>query len=492
MLFRFIKNKIRSPEPSAFMHPLPASTESALNTHRTGRFRADVESTNAQGYAQQKRKKRAHGISPGVSQPNALPLAGPKPQKFKPSTSVQERHSLPWNDIAHMLGLESTTALSNSIAEMTKICQQNPLIADQLKPVIEQLEQARRTAMITLQFVRSRTAAEHETGYVSLREIAMEVLSQRSAWLKKRRIKVSVGPLDAKLVANITALFLLIDELVSWAGKLAPEIVIAINPSKLHRSGVQLLVYARFAKGHGLDSEWTNVGWYLWHKLAAAVGGSAELNVMDDALCVSVTFVPTESKQQTASAPKKTPTPTPNTSVNKPAKNKIVSAKEVAEKSVSYRLSGVDKQHQTSVRELSHDRDIAAIVQGCHVKLIMSDGFIKDQAVQAMASLRLRVTHSKSVQEALTETSDAQIPHAVVYNDNLNIGEVLELRCKWAQTRATAYIELIDTKASAEQVVDDTNFHFSSVGTMSTAHVTKHAIGDSLAPALLFELCKVL
>ena len=108
-----------------------------------------------------------------------------------------------------------------------------------------------------------------------------------------------------------------------------------------------------------------------------------------------------------------------------------------------------------------------------------------------MTSLGLRVTHSKSVQAALLDTNDSQIPHAVIFHSQVNIGEVLQLRGKWAKIRATAYIELMDTEDAASQT-DNANFHFSSVGTMSTAHVTTHAVADSLAPALLFELCKVL
>ena len=491
MLFSLIKNKIRPAKATALIQSGSSAAESTLNASRVSGYRPELVSTSPQFYAQQKRKKRARGDTTGFSYANSVQSAAHKLQKNKPSTSVQERHSLPWNDITHMLGLESTAALSNSIAEIEKICLQNPQMTSQLAPVIEQLEQARRTAMITLQFVRSRTVAEHETGYVSLREIAMEVLSQRSVWLEKRHIKVSVGPLDAKLVANITALFLLIDELVSWAGKLAPEIVIAINPSKLHRSGIQLLVYAKFAKGHALDAEWTNVGWYLWHKLATAVGGSAELNVMDETLCVSVTFVTTTAKQDKPEAAQKQQSKSAHQHANKQIANDIKPPEKAPAKSMSHLFSATANGQQTSVKELSHDKDIAAIVQGCHVKLIMSDDALKDQVIQAMTSLGLRVTHSKSVQAALLDTNDSQIPHAVIFHSQVNIGEVLQLRGKWAEIRATAYIELMDAEDAASET-DNANFHFSSVGTMSTAHVTTHAVADSLAPALLFELCKVL
>lgn len=426
-----------------------------------------------------------------------------KPKKNRPSPSMPERRSLPWNDITQMLGHESTTALSNSIREITKICEHTPSVASQLAPVLEQLEQAHRTALITLQFVRSRTVAEYETGYVSLRQVVMEVLDNRAKWLEQRNIKVSVGPLDEKLVANITALFLLVDELVSWAGKLAPEIIIAITPSKMHRSGIQLLVFAKFEHGQAIDAEWTNVGWYLWHKLATAVGGSAELNVMDQALCVSVTFTPVapktshpepglplESEASTHQAPEPFEHKPPQTAAH--AESDIRPDTKSTSKTGSNLFSGYETGQGPSVHELSHDRDIAAIVSGCHVQIIISDVKLKRQTMQAMASLGLCVTQASSVQEALQQAARTQIPHAVIYQSGINISDMLQLRFEWAQTRATAYIELTDREFDATTRAENPDFHFSSVGTLSTAHVTTQAIADSLAPALVFELCKVL
>jgi hypothetical protein len=496
MLLKLLKKYVSKPEYVNALHAERSTPVSTLVNDLKIPDQSEFLNTATSAYPQRKRKKRARASIAdfsGGTQPQ------PRPGKSRRSghnTPVAERVSLPWNDITHMLGHESTTALSNSIHQITKICEESPVIAMQLAPVIEQLEQARRMALITLQFVQSRTVAEHETGYVSLRQLVMEVLNRRAKWLKNRKIKIEVGPLDAKLVANITAMFLLIDELISWAGKLAPEIVVAINPQKLNRNGIQLLVFAKFGQSHAVDAEWTNVGWYLWHKLASAVGGSAELNVMDDALCVSVTFTPVaahkpkgKSKTPSETELSRTKPETPPVNLHQDPAQLQTSA---STKSLAHIFSGVELADQASVRELSHDQDIAAIVQGCHVSLIITEQKIRDAAIRAVSNLGLHVKLVRDVEDALLSTARSQVPHAVIFHSKINTGEMLQLRNEWAPIRKTAYIEICDAEDALVNSNDNANFHFSSIGTMSTAHVTTDAIEDSLAPALMFELCKVL
>ncbi len=430
---------------------------------------------------------------------SAQQIPSGRPKKAKKPPALAERINLPWNDITHMLGYESTTALGKSIAQLKQISQDNASIAVQISAVIEQLEQARRTALITLQLVQSRTIAEHETGYVSLRQVVLEVIAQRTKWLEKRQIKISVGPLDARLVANITALFLLIDELVSWAAKLAPEVVVAINTTKLNRAGIQLLVYAKFGHNHVGDAEWTNVGWYLWHKLATAVGGSAELNVMDEALCVSVTFTPAAAPGQADNTPEKAlrnPMSLQRESTQRFRQDaqpvSAIAVQSLADKSRFNMFSGHGPSGQASVRELSHARDIAEIVKGCHVIVIVSELKVRNAVVSAVASLGLHIQVVANVRGAMVFAERAQVPHAVIFSSKIQAGEMLQLRHDWASMRKTAYLELCDAEDAQTTSADAAGFHFTSVGSMSTAHVVIDAIPESLAPALVFELCKVL
>jgi hypothetical protein len=75
-------------------------------------------------------------------------------------------------------------------------------------------------------------------------------------------------------------------------------------------------------------------------------------------------------------------------------------------------------------------------------------------------------------------------PHAVVYDSALDPGDILQLRTDLAAIRRVAFVELSNLTGP--------DFHVSSLGSMSTAHVSVHAIAQSLAPALVFELCKVI
>ena len=483
MLFNLLRKFLRESESSQrpLYVPKVKNEHEFLSTGKTEKLRA----------SHKRRKPNALGNTKQSGESRSKPYDKRKKSVAAPAA---ERVSLPWHDITSMLGQESVAKLDHSIQQLSKICKSNPLAAPEIATVLEQLEQARRTALITMQFVQSRTSAEHETGYVSLRQVVMEVLHQRAAWLKARDIKISVGPLDAKLIANITALFLLVDELVTWAAKLAPGVVIAINPSKLNRTGIQLLVFAKFGDRHTVEAEWTNVGWYLWHKLAAAVGGSAELNVMDDALCVSVTFVPILEKDLIGAPDKSSKQSALSTLPEMRVVPSLQKANTpaISATSMAVIFSGVESADHTNARELSHDKDVAEIVQGCHVFLIVSDLKIRDIAARAISGLGLHIKTISSVQEALLAASKSQIPHAVIFHSKINTGEILQLRSDWADTRKTAYIEICDADDSTATDSELANFHFTSIGTMSTAHVITNAVPDSLVPALVFELCKVL
>jgi hypothetical protein len=107
--------------------------------------------------------------------------------------------------------------------------------------------------------------------------------------------------------------------------------------------------------------------------------------------------------------------------------------------------------------------------------------------------LGLRVSACASVAQAKVllglhaDGSAVPLPHAIVFDTSVPMGEMMSLREQLAQQypeRKMAFVELSDNVGS--------DFHVSQMGDASTAHVSLEAIPRSLAPALVFELCKVI
>ena len=75
----------------------------------------------------------------------------------------------------------------------------------------------------------------------------------------------------------------------------------------------------------------------------------------------------------------------------------------------------------------------------------------------------------------------------MIYDGSVHAGAIERLR-EDLQRRAatpTAFVEIHDQAGAPE-------FHASTVGAVSTGHVAAGALNQSLGPALVFELCKVM
>jgi hypothetical protein len=347
-----------------------------------------------------------------------------------------DKHDVPWGEILAKLGEEIAVTMVGAAAQLQEIALLHPQAAGALAAVTEQIEHGKRVAMIAQQVahIRStRVGSQPET--LSLRDVIRQAIEQRTSWLKKRGVQARMGILDAQVHADAAALYTLVDELVNWAGGLAPEIGFAID-AVAPRKSARLQVIARIYTREIAPESWQNVGWFLWHQLANTLGAKADLEVNDHGLSVSVVFPPVPE-------PSETP---PST-------------------------------------ELELDHDIASIIAGCRVVLIAPEQGVRMAATQALSNLKLDVRNTWSVQAAREALGNAA-PHAVVYDSALDPGEILQLRSDLAAIGKVAFVELSNHSGP--------DFHVSSLGTLSTAHVSVQAIAQSLAPALVFELCKVI
>jgi hypothetical protein len=362
-----------------------------------------------------------------VGKPNAQPSA---------NQAAIGKLEVPWSDLMNTLGAEMADALADAATQMHDIAVQYPDAASALSQALERVDHAKRVAMIAQQFSYARAArARAQAANLSLHDVVAQALVQRKGWLEKRSVQARMGLQSAQVYCDAAALHSLVDELVNWAGSLATDIDCVIDEI-LPQRNARLQVIARTHTADLSPTAWQNIGWFLWHQLAGTLGAKAELEVTEHALSVSVVFAPMP-----------------------------------------------DPAHAHTAPEMELDQDIARIIAGCRVVLILADPAQCQEAMHALGNLQLDIRSTWSVQTA-REALGTAAPHAVVYDSALDPSEILQLRSELGTRARVAYVELCTSSGP--------DFHVSKLGSLTTAHVSMDAIRQSLAPALVFELCKVI
>ncbi len=369
------------------------------------------------------------------------------------STINSHGQDIPWSTLFLKLGEETSASLSQALAQLQEIALLHPNVAPAIANVTDQLDHARRAAMIAQQFTQLRGSRELQMSeLLSLRQVVSDAITKRARWLHRRQVKARLGLLDAEIQANPAALATLIDELINWAGGIARDIGFAVREPSAEQATAQLIVMARIHTASLEPAQWQNVGWFLWHQLASSLGARAELQVTQEALSVTVDF-----------------TPPPPASALLPS------------------------QISTESMTDSLDTDISTVISGCRVLLLLASSDVHAQAHHAVSRMGLRVSACASVEQARVllglqlDTPAQPLPHAIVFDSSASMGDMMVLRehiTAHYPERKMAFVELSDNVGS--------DFHVSHMGDVSTAHVSVQAIAQSLAPALVFELCKVI
>lgn len=361
---------------------------------------------------------------------------------------------VPWATLFHKLGEETASSMTEALALLQDMALLHPNVAPAIAHVADRLEHARRVALIAQQFTQLRGAGQQAPELLSLRQMVSDAITQRARWLHRRQVKARLGLLDAQLHANPEVLASLIDELINWAGGMAQDIGFAVREPTPAQPSAQLLVIARVATASIAPDHWQNVGWYLWHQLARSLGAKAELQVTQEALSVTVEFAPAPAITTSA---------------------------------------GNNTESTLSV----HDTDLHSVIAGCRVLLLIGSNDLHEQAHRAVSTLGLQISACASIVQArvllgLPSNGPPAVelagwPQAIVFDGNLDAVQLMMLRQDIQTHGAKSKMAFVEI---SEQVGSD--FHVSQMGDASTAHVAAKAIHQSLAPALVFELCKVM
>lgn len=358
----------------------------------------------------------------------------------EPDGALREDGQAPsWQDMVRQLSDEVATLLQGASEQLGRLDQLEPGLVRSLAPIHDAVERARQASMAArhvLRLCEDPPAQRREV--LNLADVAHAALTARAEWLRARGVGVRQAFAPAMTYADAGLLYQLVDELLLWVGQLGADISVSVEPARGTR-GPRLQVISQRQPASAPSAVWRGVRWVLWHQLARALGAQSELDLQDQHVRVRVQL-PAATEDQLA----------------------------------------------RSVDESVEPSTVSAAIQGCRVLIIAASARRRAQCLQTLAGYGLVLDAAAGAHQA-QQLALQRLPDAIVYDRSLPASELARLRRHLNERSGApaAFIEILDEDAGAD-------FRTSTQGGESTGHVRAEAIGHSLGPALVFELCKVL
>jgi hypothetical protein len=356
-----------------------------------------------------------------------------------PSAPANGSHAPAWPDVVRQLGQEVAMSLNAAADQLERLNRLEPSLVRSLGPLNESVERARQAGMAAQHVLRlCEDPPPQHRELLNLADVARAALTAREDWFSRRQATVRQGLLQTRVYADSSMLYMLIDELLLWAGTLSGDIAIAIDKSQ--RSGrPRLRVSAWCVPTAVPDVVWRNMRWVLWHQLAHSLGAVAQLAMRDDHVRVTISFAVVTEEQLSA-----------------------------------------------AIEESVGPSSVSAVIQGCRVLIISTGAQRRAQCLQALSGYGLMLDTAPDMTQA-SHLAELRLPDAVVYDRSVSASQIERLREGLLQKSGTpaAFLEIHDDIGGSE-------FQASTVGTISTGHVAAKTLSQTLGPALVFELCKVI
>ncbi len=344
-----------------------------------------------------------------------------------------------WPEVVRQLGQEVAMSLNVATEQLDRLNRLEPSLVRSLQPVSEAVERARQAGMAAQNVLRLREdPPPQQREVLNLADVVRAALTARADWFARRQIGVRHGLAQTQVHADSSMLYMLIDELLMWAGALGSQIAVTVDKSS--RSGQPRLRVAAWCDPNVVPEPlWRGMRWVLWHQLARSVGALAQLDMREDRVRVTV-HLPPVTEDQLASA----------------------------------------------IEESVGPSSVSAVIQGCRVLIVSDSAQRRAQCLQALAGYGLILDSAGDPAQAAQQAA-RHLPDAVVYDASVNSDQIERLRDDLEQRAGTpaAFIEINDDPGASE-------FQASTVGSISTGHVAAASLNQALGPALVFELCKVM
>jgi len=356
-----------------------------------------------------------------------------------PARPFASAHALAWPEVVRQLGEEVSMSLNAAAEQLERLNRLEPSLVRSLVPVSESVERARQAGMAAQHVLRlCEDPPPQQRELLSLDDVTRAALTARGDWFTRRQISVRQGLAQTRVYADSSMLYMLVDELLMWAGALSGNIAISVDKSR--RTGLPRLRVAAWCTPAAVpDTAWRSMRWVLWHQLARAVGAAARLDMREDHVRVTLSL-PAVTEEQLA----------------------------------------------TGLEESVGPSSVSAVIQGCRVLIVANGAQRRAHCLQALSGYGLMLDSAEDMAQA-ERLAEQRLPDAVVYDHSISISQIDRLRENLQRRAGTpaAFIEIHDEAGASE-------FQASTVGSISTGHVAAKSLNQALGPALVFELCKVM
>ena len=355
------------------------------------------------------------------------------------ASSAPDTQELHWPDVVRHFGQEVAMALNSASDQLERLSQLEPSLVGSLQAVSEAVERARQAGMAAQHVLRlSEDPPAQHRELLGMDDVVRAVLTARADWLTRRQVSVRHGLAQTQVYVDSSMLYMLVDELVLWAGQLATQIAVTVDKSST-TGRPRLRVSAWCNPAQVPEPLWRSMRWTLWHQLARTLGAVSQLDMRDDHVRVTLSLAPVTEEQLT-----------------------------------------------TAIEESVGPSSVSAVIQGCRVLVVTASAQRRAQCLQALAGYGLMVDVAEDMHQA-ERLALQYLPDAVVYDDSVNDSALERLRDE-LHARSGTPVAVIEIHAQAGA----SDFHASTIGSVSTGHVAAGSLNQSLGPALVFELCKVM
>ena len=330
-------------------------------------------------------------------------------------------------------------SLNAASEQLDRLNRLEPSLVRSLVPITESVKRARQAGMAAQHVLRlCEDPPPQHREVLNLADVVRAVLTARGEWLMRRQVNVRKGLTQTQVFADSSMLYMLVDELVLWAGQLATQIAVTVDKSRT-TGRPRLRVSAWCNPAQVPEPLWRSMRWTLWHQLARTLGAVSQLDMRDDHVRVTLSLAPVTEEQLT-----------------------------------------------TAIEESVGPSSVSAVIQGCRVLVVTASAQRRAQCLQALAGYGLMVDVAEDMHQA-ERLALQYLPDAVVYDDSVNDSALERLRDE-LHARSGTPVAVIEIHAQAGA----SDFHASTIGSVSTGHVAAGSLNQSLGPALVFELCKVM
>ena len=355
------------------------------------------------------------------------------------NTPATDSQAVSWPDMVRLMGEEVSMSLATASEQLDRLNGLAPSLVNGLAPLRDSIERARQAGLAAQQVLRLREdPPTQQREVLNLADVARAALTARGDWFKRRHVTVRQGLAQAQIFADSSMVYLLIDELLQWAGQLSGDVVITVDKSQ--SSGRARLRVAAWCDPKSLpESSWRSMRWMLWHQLARALDAQSQMEMREDHVRVTIGM-----------------------------------------------NAATESQLATAIEEHVGPSSVSAVIQGCRVLVVSTQAQRRAQCLQSLAGYGVLVDQAEDMHQA-TRLAEQHLPDALIYDASVAGPPMDQLRESiGARSGSLPAVIEINEQAGA------TEFQASTIGTLSTGRVAAGALNQSLGPALVFELCKVL